>query len=132
MEFKVIFYRNNHYEALNIPTHTVGFGLLGKMREKAHPRHLYLRNVKEEVRGIKLKEYSITLPEEEARTTGLFEESSTVRVRVSKDFLNKYTSLQIKIDGEGPLCHAEAYYEIRNSALIQDWRGAGFPLGWEE
>jgi hypothetical protein len=133
MEFTVCFTTPDWRDALNLES-VGGLDILDMTREKFDLPNFPIEAVyKPEGKG--LSGYEITIPEENARSSGLFQHRDKVTVVVKGHFLNQYAELnkdgRYTPDNHGGYRAIRLMWTINKNRLLQDWVKAGFPLKWD-
>lgn len=123
MEFTVKFVSKEMY-AVSVPTRKVGLRQLDEARAMLGPHIMCV--------GAPLlleTDVSVKLTEEQARASGLFDETNEVTVEVPKRALNKYVNLTYQA-GSNIVATNRATYTIDKMQVLSDWIAAGYPEKW--
>jgi hypothetical protein len=130
MELKVKF-KSKNGRAIDLPSRNVGLDAVNEARYEAG-LNLPLDIIYDYVMGA-WKNPEITIEEELAVTSGHFGETSRRDVIVEEGFLNKFVNIRntlLKDRKTGTVKKVSFYYKVDETAVLEAWEEAGFPLEW--
>lgn len=131
MELKAHFRARWGVRAIDLPSKQLGLDAVDKARKKTGFR-LPLDIVEGYVREV-WDNHEAPIPEELARQSGHFGETSRREVIVPENFLNQFVRIEHNLiqDSEtGAVKKVSFRYDIDGTAVLEAWEDAGFPLKW--
>ncbi len=129
MKFTVEFKTKTGY-AFSIEDQKFGIKKLDEIREELGVSYLSLEKVDGSVDG-KSSDPGITISEELARESGLFQDSCSVKVEVNSSELNQFTYLKTVVRKDnctGEIKHVFCRVELDETAVLEWWKSKGYPL----
>jgi hypothetical protein len=132
MEFRVYFKATNGY-AVDLENWQVGTRGLGQIRAESGASELALERIDGYI-GARKRDVEITIFEDIARRSKMFEVTNLTTVSCPKGFLNKFTELKTKTERNtqtGEITYAMLIYKPDTEKIIAAWEAAGFPLEWK-
>ena len=116
-----------------------GLDLVDSLREELSIPNLNLELIDENIKGGQYNTCDdIVLSESFARKTGLFKETCSQQICLTKklqgDFFNPCFELKHRIEKNndtGEVKKVQFYYLFNEETFLEMWEEAGFPLKWE-
>ena len=131
MEFKVHFRSRWGVRAIDLPPKELGLKAVDEARRETGFR-LPLDIIRGHVKGT-WENSEVIIGEKLARQSGHFGEISLREVVVPEKFLNEFVKIEHRLTQDretGAVEEVSFRYSIDETAVLEAWENAGFPLQW--